>query len=211
MRYAALQRSWGDAVLSVIIATQDSERVLVPTLATLVSGAAAGIVREVIVADAGSRDATAEIADVAGCELRVAQGPLAKRLREAAAAARSTWLMFLKPGTVLDATWVDEISRFVEEVEQQGKVDSRIAVFRMAPSMGIDRSAVIEALAMLAAALSRPRPEQGLIIFKRLYERIGGHRDAAADPERDLIARLGRRRIVRLRNAASFGAARPPT
>jgi len=196
-------------VLSVIIATQDSERVLVPTLATLVSGAAAGVVREVIVADNGSRDATAEIADIAGCELTVSQAPLAKRLREAAATARATWLMFLRPGTVLDASWVEEAARFVEQVERQGKVDSRTAVFRMAPSMGIDRSAVVEALAMLGAALSKPRPEQGLIIFKRLYDRIGGHRDDAADPERDLIARLGRRRIVRLRNAASFENALP--
>src|SRR5215813_8483240 len=132
-------------VLSVIIATQDSERVLVPTLATLVSGAAAGIVREVIVADAGSRDATAEIADIAGCELAVSQAPLAKRLRDAASAARATWLMFLRPGTVLDTNWVDETARFVERAERQGKVESRTAVFRMAPAMGIGSSAVVEA------------------------------------------------------------------
>ena len=197
-------------MLSVIIATQDSERVLVPTLATLVSGAAAGIIREVIVADAGSRDATAQIADIAGCELKVSNGTLAQRLREAAATARGTWLMFLKPGTVLDANWVDETTRFIEHVERQGKVDSRVAVFRMAPSMGIDHSAVVEALAILRAAVSRPRAEQGLIIFKRLYDRLGGHHDAAADPERDLIIRLGRRRIVRLRNAASFETPLPP-
>jgi glycosyltransferase involved in cell wall biosynthesis len=53
-------------MLSVVIATHNSERALLPTLAALVSGAAAGIVREVIVADAGSRDATAAIADGAG-------------------------------------------------------------------------------------------------------------------------------------------------
>jgi glycosyltransferase involved in cell wall biosynthesis len=197
-------------VLSVIIATQDSERVLVPTLATLVSGAAAGLIREVIVADAGSRDSTAEIADIAGCELKVSDVPLAQRLRDAAADARGTWLLFLKPGTVLDTSWVDETSRFIEQVERQGQVDSRTAVFRMAPSMGIDRSAVVEALALLRAAVSTPRPEQGVIIFKRFYDRLGGHRGAAADPERDLIARLGRRRIVRLRTAASFQAPRAP-
>ena len=42
-------------MLSVIIATDESERVLVPTLSALVPGATAGIVREVIIADAGSR------------------------------------------------------------------------------------------------------------------------------------------------------------
>src|SRR5262245_45634577 len=56
-------------MLSVVIATHDSERALLPTLAALVAGAAAGVVREVIVADAGSRDATAAIADGAGCRL----------------------------------------------------------------------------------------------------------------------------------------------
>ena len=38
-----------------------------PTLAALVPGATAGLLGEVVVADAGSRDATAEVADVAGC------------------------------------------------------------------------------------------------------------------------------------------------
>ena len=45
-------------MFSIIIATHDSERALVPTLAALVPGATAGIVREVIVADGGSRDET---------------------------------------------------------------------------------------------------------------------------------------------------------
>ena len=56
-------------MLSVIIATHESERALVPTLAALVPGAAAGLLAEVVVADAGSRDATAEVADIAGLPL----------------------------------------------------------------------------------------------------------------------------------------------
>ena len=52
----ACSRISGDTdVLSVVIATHDSERPLLPTLAALVPGAAAGTVREVIVADAGSQ------------------------------------------------------------------------------------------------------------------------------------------------------------
>ena len=48
-------------MFSIIIATHDSERALVPTLAALVPGATAGIVREVIVADGNSRDQTEEV------------------------------------------------------------------------------------------------------------------------------------------------------
>ena len=69
-------------MLSVVIATHESERELLPTLAALVPGAAAGAVREVIVADAGSRDQTAEVADIAGCRVIVSPAPLGARLEE---------------------------------------------------------------------------------------------------------------------------------
>src|SRR5215471_15356752 len=116
-------------MLSVIIATDESERPLVSTLAALVSGATAGAIREVIVADKGSRDQTGEVADVAGCRLLVAPLPLAGRLRAAAAVARAAWLMFLRPGIAPDATWIPETMRFVEEAELAGEPEKRAAVF----------------------------------------------------------------------------------
>ncbi|MGB7277717.1 MAG: hypothetical protein WBD15_08210, partial [Pseudolabrys sp.] len=54
-------------MLGAIISTQNSERSLVPTLSALVPAAAAGLLAEVVIADAGSRDATADVADIAGC------------------------------------------------------------------------------------------------------------------------------------------------
>src|SRR6202040_4315529 len=80
-----------DLMLSVVIATENAERVLVPTLAALVPGATAGIVREVIVADAGSSDATAMIADAAGCRIDVTVAPLGHRLRRGAGGPRGPW------------------------------------------------------------------------------------------------------------------------
>ena len=62
-------------MISVIIPTLDSERALLPTLAALVPGAMEGLVSEVIVADGGSRDDTAIVADAAGCNFRVADAP----------------------------------------------------------------------------------------------------------------------------------------
>ena len=100
-------------MLSVVIATHDSERLLVRTLAALVPGATAGLITEVVVADAGSRDDTAAVADIAGCNFLVAEGSLGKRLAAAAAAARAPWLLFLRPGIILDAPWVGEARGFV--------------------------------------------------------------------------------------------------
>ena len=190
-------------MLSVVIATENAERVLVPTLAALVPGATAGVVREVIVADAGSSDATAMIADSAGCRIDVLPGPLGDRLRQAAANARAEWLLFLRAGAVPDWTWVEETRRFIEQAELCGRVDARAAAFRRMPEADTLGSSIVEGLALIGAALgAQPRPQQGLLIAKTLYERLGGHRGADADPEAKLLRRLGRRHIILLRSRA---------
>jgi hypothetical protein len=187
-------------VLSVIIATDDSERALVATLAALVPGAAAGTVREVIVADGGSRDQTREVADIAGCSIMVLpSASRGARLNTAAATARAPWLMFLPPGAVPDIPWIGEVTRFVTDAERSGNSEHRVAVFRPTPADPL-RPALVEAVALLRMALrTRPRPEQGLIISRRHYEALGGHRADHERPEDDLTRRIGRRRIVVLR------------
>ena len=94
------------SMLSAIIATHDSERSLVPTLAALVPGAAAGLIAEVVIADAGSRDATAEVADIAGCRFMASSAPIGARLRAAAASTRTPWLLFLRTGMVPQPGWI---------------------------------------------------------------------------------------------------------
>ncbi len=191
---------WGwVCMLSVVIATENAERLLVPTLTALVPGATAGLVSEVIVADAGSSDATRMIADAAGCRFEATPAPLGHRLRQAAAGARAGWLLFLRPGVVLDSTWTEETKCFIENVELGGK--ARAAAFR--PPGGADTLAatIAEALVHIVAALgAQPRPQQGLLISKKLYERLGGHRGEDADPEKSFLRRLGRRRIIMLRS-----------
>jgi glycosyltransferase involved in cell wall biosynthesis len=189
-------------VLSVVIATHDSERPLLPTLAALVPGAAAGTVREVIVADAGSSDATAEIADVAGCRLLVSDRPRGARLKAAAATARSGWLLFLMPGVIPDVTWVDETRRFAERTDMQGLALKHAAAFRA--GSGLSPSLLTEAFNLMRRAVgARPLPQQGLLVSKRLYDELGGHDENSSEPESDLYRRLGRRRIVLLRTSAS--------
>jgi len=183
-------------VLSVIIPTLDCERALVPTLAALVSGATEGLIREVLLADGGSQDDTAVVADVAGCKFLKLDRALGQRLRATAAAARGPWLLLLRPGIILDAPWIGETRRFIE-LSRDGE---RAAVFRRgAAAPSPLRDALAQALAALGA---KPRPEQGLLISQRLYDALGGHRAEAGDPEADLIRRIGRKRIVRLATMA---------
>lgn len=184
-------------MLSVIIPTQDCERPLVRTLALLVSAAVAGTVREVIVADGGSQDDTAQVAEIAGCTVMVSTASLGLRLRAAAAEARAGWLLFLRAGMLPDTAWADDTVRFVEDAERRSKLDAA-AVFRREP-LATGGSIGGQALALLKDAINRkPTPDQGLLISRRFYDALGGHRAEASDPEADLLARLGGR-IVRLR------------
>lgn len=191
-------------MLSVIIPTLNSERVLALTLSVLIPGAMSGLVREVTVADGGSTDKTLEIADGAGCTVLASAAPLGRRLRAAAAAARSTWLMFLRPGTVLEPSWLEEATRFINEAELANH-GCTAAVFRKSVSAQAREPVIREALALLTfGLLRRVHPDQGLLIGTGLYKDVGGHRETAADPEADLLARLGRQRILMLRSGARW-------
>jgi glycosyltransferase involved in cell wall biosynthesis len=183
-------------MLSVIIATHDSERTLVPTLAALVPGATAGLLGEVIVADAGSRDATAEVADIAGCRFMVSSEPLGVRLKSAAASTRTPWLMFLRAGCVPEPGWIAAAERFIETTE---RLDSaRAAVFRPPGVADLLRPGLAELLALLRVTLGGgAKPEQGLLIARRHYNRLGGHPDGA-DAETEMLRRIGRRRLAML-------------
>jgi hypothetical protein len=180
-------------MLSVLIATEESERPLVATLAALVPGAMAGLIREVIVTDAGSRDATAEVADIAGCCVLLDSGSAGARLARAAAAARAQWLLFLRPGAVPDSNWVSAAMRFMQE---QGGNECA-AAFHHAPPR---RSIAAEIFALLR--VQSVVPEQGLLIGKDFYDRLGAHRDSD-DAEADFLRRLGRRRLVLLDSAVN--------
>ena len=108
------------------------------------------------------------------------------------------WLMFLRPGIVLDTPWTGEVGRFV----QQDAGPAPAAVFHRSSR----QSGFGEFLHSIATLLGAPpRPEQGLLIAKDFYETSGGHSEAARDPEHDLVRRIGRRHIVKLATQA-FGS-----
>jgi glycosyltransferase involved in cell wall biosynthesis len=181
-------------MLSVVIATHENERELAPTLAALVPGAVDGLVSEVIVADGASIDAGPAIAEAVGCRVLTSGDARGARLRAAAAVARASWLLFLRPGTVPDVTWIEELRRFAEANDSKAPP---AAVLRT--NLGSVQPGIRGALALLLATLRTTGPNDGLLIGKGLYERLGGHVSTEVEPERALLRRLGRRRLVTLR------------
>lgn len=171
-----------------------------PTLAALVSGAAAGIVRDVVLADGGSSDETEAVADAAGCIFVAGGEDLGSRLRAGAhAATRGDWLLFLDPGAMLEEGWTREVRKFLDTIGRAGTADKRAATFRLAyEGFGLTPRLAEAAAGARLALIGRPRAEQGLLISKLLYQKLGGHQKGA-NAHRRLIAKLGRLRIVKLR------------
>jgi glycosyltransferase involved in cell wall biosynthesis len=182
-------------MLSAIISTWNSEQSLVPTLSALVPAAAAGLLAEVVVADGGSHDATAEVADIAGCRFRSSTETVGIRLKAATATVRSPWVMFLRAGAVPQPGWIDAAGHFMQTAEPTDGAGCA-GVFRLSAATNTARPGFAELLAVLRTSIARgPRPEQGLLITRRLYDAIGGH-SPGSDAEAAILRRLGRQRLA---------------
>src|SRR5207253_4061671 len=119
-------------MLSVIIPTEGLEQPAVATLAALVPGAAAGVIREVLLVDRSGSDVIERVADVAGCRFLPFSGSRAAALAAGARPARSPWLMFLHAGAVLDTGWIEETAQFIQRVSLGDR--PRAGYFRYARS-----------------------------------------------------------------------------
>ncbi|ODN69444.1 glycosyltransferase [Methylobrevis pamukkalensis] len=182
-------------MFSVVIPTRNSEEGLARTLSSLVAAAADGLVREVLVVDGGSTDGTAIVAEATGCSFLVAHGPIGERLaRGAEAARRGEWLMFLRPGVMLEPGWHREIAALLERIDRAGgRGADRALVFRYARDELGAGARLDEVRANLLSGLTGlAHPSQGLALSRRHYRSLGGYRSLPALEDVDLLRRIGR-------------------
>ncbi|MET0971430.1 MAG: glycosyl transferase [Tardiphaga sp.] len=183
-------------MLSVIIPTEGLEQPAVATLAALVPGAAAGVIREVLLVDRAASDVIERVADVAGCDYLPFEGSRAAAMAVGARQARSPWLMFLHAGAVLDAGWIDETSQFIQRVSLGDR--PRAGIFRYARSP-YDETGLRDGVKHLLRSLTGPKADQGLLIARDHYDRLGGYADAGRAEAR-LLRQLGRSSRTLLRS-----------
>lgn len=183
-------------MLSVVIAAEKEQWPVVSTLAALVPSAAAGVVRDVVMIDRHGVDGLSEIADIAGCDFHTLKDTRGAALAAGARRARGPWLMFISPGAVPEPGWADEAAQFIQMTQLAGA--SRAATF-LRVNEAYAATTLIERLRMVAAILGGGSKGEGLVISKSFYEKLGGHRSDANNPERDLMSRVGRRHCATLR------------
>jgi hypothetical protein len=184
-------------MLSVIIPTEGAEQPAVATLAALVPGAAAGVVREVLLVDRARSSVIERVADVAGCRFMPFSGSRAAALAAGARQARSPWLMFLHAGAVLDVGWIEETAQFIQRVSLGDRPRAGYFRYARSPYAGTTWQ---DGLRLIARTIVGPSAEQGLLIARDHYERLGGHAPDARHAESRLLRQLGRASRTQLRS-----------
>jgi hypothetical protein len=142
-------------MITVIIETADSEAQLARTLASLVPGAVEGVVREVIVLDRGSKDATFKVAEHAGCRW-LGDGDLSAAI----GTAKAEWLMFVPPGARLVAGWMEPVAAHTARATGPARLSAargtRIPLMRRVFPMKAAAEHGVIVTKRQAAALCRP-------------------------------------------------------
>src|SRR4030081_3348229 len=171
-------------MLRVTIPTEGAEQPAVATLAALVPGAAAGVIREVLLVDRAGTSAIERVADVAGCRFLAFEGARAAALAAGSRTSRSPWLMFLHAGAVLDSGWIEETTQFIQGVSSSGR--PRAGIFRYARSPYAD-TGLRDGLKFVARMIVGPSADQGLLIARDHYDRLGGYRPDSRRSEARLV------------------------
>ena len=175
-----------------MIPTLNAAGTLPETLAIL---QAASIVREVIVADGGSSDETTAQARAAGARVVAAPRGRGSQLAAGASAASGDWLLFLHADCRLEPGWERAVNAFLTAPEAA----SRAGYFDLALDDEAPAARRLERIvAWRCRALAFPYGDQGLLIARTLYDKIGGYRPLPLMEDVDLVRRLGRRRLARI-------------
>lgn len=160
------------AEISVIIPTLNAQSDLPRCLSALMEGVSAGMIRELIISDGGSSDATLEIADEAGA--KIVQGPPTRggQLRRGVEATKGRWLLVLHADTQLETGW----SNAVETHMNSGGNSS--AYFKLSFRARGVMPAIVAAWANARSRLfSLPFGDQGLLMTRAIYDAAGGYPD----------------------------------
>lgn len=195
-------------MLSIVIPTLNADRSLARCLAAVVPGAVSGLVKDVVVVDGGSKDETVSVAEEAGCTVIHAPRGRGLQMGLAAKEARGDWLLFLHADTELEPGWEREVQEFIDAAMTSGDIE-KAACFRFKLNANGFKARWIErSVAVRCAIFALPYGDQGLVVSRRLYDKVGGYAGIPLMEDVDIVGRIGRRRMTFLRHVALTSAER---
>jgi rSAM/selenodomain-associated transferase 2 len=188
------------AQISVIVPTLNSEACLSACFGALMEGLEAGLIRELIVTDGGSSDATGAVAQAWGASVVVGPASRGGQLRRGVAAAQGEWLLIVHADTVLARGWTQAAQDHLGKPANAGW-------FRLAFDQRGSGAAIVAGWANLRSRAGLPYGDQALLIHKNLYDAVGGYPDQPL-MEDVAIARALRGKLQGLDGVAVTSAAK---
>lgn len=157
------------------------------------------------ISDGGSEDETVAIARRAGASVVTAPAGRGGQLATGAAAGDAPWLLFFHADTRLDVGAGDVISRFVSSTDHA----DRAGYFRLRFDTAEPAARHVERLtAWRCRVLALPYGDQGLLISRARYERLGGFKTLPLMEDVEFVRRIGRNNLVPLDADAVTSATR---
>jgi rSAM/selenodomain-associated transferase 2 len=171
------------AEISVIIPTLNVGENISVLLSQLVGGVLSGLVKEVILADGGSTDDIQTIAEETGAQLVKSLPGRGVQLATGAQAARGKWLLFLHADSVLCENWVEEVKYKIHS--------DRTACFQLKFDKNHLAARSFALWANIRTKLfGLPYGDQGLLISRETYDKIGGYKPLPLMEDVDIVRRI---------------------
>jgi hypothetical protein len=185
------------APISVIIPTLNAERSLSACLTALMEGLDAGLIRELIVSDGGSDDATRSVAEEWGAKIVQGEPSRGGQLRRGCATASADWLLVLHADTQLEAGWTGPVIAHLNG-QKAGWFQLRF------DSTGF-AAGFVSGWANFRSRIGLPYGDQGLLLPRYLYQSVGGYPDQPL-MEDVAMARLLKGQMTAISSAAITSA-----
>ena len=155
---------------------------------------------ELIIVDGGSIDLTISIAQIQGVD--VIKSPKKNRgyqLKTGASNARGDWLLFLHADSRLRIGWVRSLSQIIQN--KKSKNFAWYFDFKIKKD-NLEYRFLEIAVALRSLFLQQPYGDQGLLIHKDLYYKIGGYSSLKIMEDIDLITRITKKtKLKRIRES----------
>jgi rSAM/selenodomain-associated transferase 2 len=173
--------------VTLVIPTYNAEKTINTTLSILKNK-----IKNIIIIDGKSKDQTREICRKYNTQLFISKRNRGVQLNLGAAKVVTNWIFFLHADSILDNTAIEEIYAFISNDKNKYKAASFKLKFNQ---KNIYSSFLSKIVIFRSKYLKLPYGDQGLIISKVFYNKIGGFKALPIMEDVEIIRNIGFKNI----------------
>ena len=148
---------------------------------------------EIIIVDGNSSDRTVEICKKYTSKICYSQPSRGIQMHLGSTISNSAWILFLHSDSILDKNCIDQIKHFINNFKNINKA----GVFKLRIDHNYFLARIIEKFANTRSRLlGLPYGDQGLLISKKFYNKIGGFSPLSIMEDVCIIRTIGSKNVI---------------